>query len=156
MLWVKLPTLRRDTWIALAGGIRGPLRSWSWSIRLDVGPWNRSCSLGISIGLELDLALSVEEVPEPYPSRQLTHSRTSSIAWWWPHSNHELTAPRYGHYFLTSVPLQSPSFSAAEDTALERFNIVRKGLLYLQPEDTLRDAIIASRIVGCNKLCADR
>jgi len=35
---------------------------------------------------------------------------------------------------------------------LERFNIVRKGLLYLHPEAALREAIIASRTVGSDKL----
>ncbi|KAM6496492.1 hypothetical protein JOM56_006965 [Amanita muscaria] len=99
-------------------------------------------------GLELDLALTqlrklrssviVEEVPEsdPAPADTFTDQLDSMIA--------TLES-------RTNSPL-SLSFSAADDTALERFNIVRKGLLYLHPEDTLRDAIITSRIVGSDKL----
>ncbi|KAK2467651.1 hypothetical protein APHAL10511_000506 [Amanita phalloides] len=99
-------------------------------------------------GLQLDLALAqlrklrssviIEEVPEsdPTPADTFTDQLDSMIATLESRANNPL----------------SLSFSAADDKALERFNIVRKGLLYLHPEVTLQEAIIASRTVGSDKL----
>ncbi|KAG8902133.1 hypothetical protein FRB99_004820 [Tulasnella sp. 403] len=96
-------------------------------------------------GSELDLALTqlrklrssviVEEVPEsdPTPDDTLTDQLDSTSSTLEPRVNNPL----------------SLSFSAADDKAL---NIVRKGLLYLHPEATLREAIIASRTAGSDKL----
>ncbi|KAF8716601.1 hypothetical protein AX14_012294 [Amanita brunnescens Koide BX004] len=63
-----------------------------------------------------------------------------------------MSTDRLDRMIATLESRASFSFSAADDKDLERFNIVRKGLLYLHPEGTLRDAIIASRIVGSDKL----
>ena len=47
---------------------------------------------------------------------------------------------------------KSLSFSASDDNALERFNIVQVDMLYLQPKATLRQEIITSRNVSDDKL----
>ncbi|KAJ3514497.1 hypothetical protein NMY22_g14712 [Coprinellus aureogranulatus] len=97
-------------------------------------------------GLELGLTLTqlkklrssviVEEVPEsdPTPADPFADQLDSMIATLESRVNNPLL-----------------SFSGADDRVLERFNIVRKGMLYPKPEAALREAIVASRTLGSDK-----
>ena len=96
---------------------------------------------------------------DPTPADTFTDQLDSMISILESRANSPLVRP----YFMFSPHLQyltsrkSLSFSAADDKALERFNIIRKGLLYLHPEDTLlRDAIIVSQTIGSDNLWSNK
>ncbi|KAG5640518.1 hypothetical protein DXG03_008228 [Asterophora parasitica] len=99
-------------------------------------------------GLELDLALAqvkklrtsfiVEELPEsdPAPDDTFTDLLDNTIAALESRANDPLSLP----------------FSAADDAALSRFNIVSKGLLLLRPWAELRSAVVTSQALGSDQL----
>lgn len=121
---------------------------WRWSLkpqlvhRTTMSASKKRKTSGLS-GLKLDLTLTQLRKlrsskrcrsPNPAPAGTFADQLDSMIATLGSRVNN------LGRYFLTSFAMPpfswSLSFSAANYKVLERFNIVRKGLLYLHPEAT--------------------